>query len=232
MITDLRTLFRVADRLHAYSRERGMRFNDDGFPLVGRPCFLSERPAIIVPYSHRNARFVSDPAHTLICFHMSDTLNYRRLEHVLDDLAEYRRFLAVSATDITVTADMDPDWQAGVMLLNALFLAVLAVNGVKVVANLRCGDQSSVRFLSWIPKGVACIASSLGCDDLSDSSDLTFISKIMLVRPNPLLLYGKRDEVAIEQLRVMGFNPWCYSDAHAISKKMTQWTRRDTERAI
>lgn len=221
MITDLCTLFRVTDLLHAYLQEHGMRFNDDGFPLVDRSCFLSERPAIIVPYSHRNARYVSDPVHTLICFHMSDALNYRRLEHVLDDLSEYHRFLAVSATDVTVTADMDPDWQAAVMLLNALFLAVLAVNGIKVVANLRCGARDSVRFLSWIPKGVACIASSLGCDGLPDPLDFSFISKIMLVRPDPLLLYGKRDEVAIEQLRTMGFCPLCYPDAHAISKKMT-----------
>lgn len=232
MIASLHDLLKVVDHLHAYLEGRGVRFNDDGFPLVDRSCFLAEKPVLVVPCSHRNARFVSDPSRTLVCFHTSDVLNYRRIERVLDELGEYRRFLAVSATDVTVTADMDIEWQAQIMLLNALFLAVVAVNDIKVVANLRCGNRDSMRYLSWIPKGVACIASSLGCDGLKDASDLSFISKVMLVRPDPLLLYGKRDEVALEQLRLMGFDPWCYSDAHTISKAETQRGREEAANAL
>lgn len=218
MLENLRDTFLTIDHFHKYLDVIGMRFNEDGFPLVSSSCFLTEAPELVVPYSHRNSRLVRDPERTILCFHMSDVLNYRRVERVFSDLPEYRRFLAVAATDITVTADMEPEWQAAIMLTNALFLAVLAVNGIKVVANLRCGGRRSVRYLSWIPKGVACITSTLGCDDLADPSDCSFLAKVMLVRPDPLILYGKRDEIMIDQLLSLGFDVWHQLDSHALSK--------------
>ena len=47
--------------------------------------------------------------------------------------------------DATVTQDMDLEWQEEMMLLNQLFMAVLAVNDVRVVANLRTGSRETFR---------------------------------------------------------------------------------------
>lgn len=221
MIRTLLDLFQIADCYHDYLSNRGVSFDIDGFPLIERSCFLSEYPNIIAPYSHRNARFVADPTKTAICFYMSDDLNYRRLEHVIDDVEEYRRFMAVASMDITVTEDMDDEWQAMIMLVNALFLAMIAVNGIKVIANIRCGGKESRRYLSWIPRGVSCLAGMLGCDPLRDESDLTFIKKVIQVGPDPLFLYGKQDEVLLRQLQIMGVSYRHYEDAHCISKKIT-----------
>ena len=180
--------------------------------------FLREAPDIIVPFHNRNNKVVSDPKKTVLCFFSGDSDLYRRLEKVFDEIDEYKKVQGVIGLDITVTSDMDAEWQNMIMLVNQLFLAILACNGIKIVMNARVGNARSVENLKGFPKGTICATSFLGCKNLRSESDFSFISKVLFILPSKLLIYGKHDRIAEMQLSNMGIDYRVYPDFHRLSK--------------
>lgn len=212
-------LIQIAERYIDIASVAGITFDELGFPLIPSECYAKSFPADLIDYPHRRSKHVMNPSSTAICFFMSDSLIYPRFERILQDVSEYRRFAGVVMPDITVTADMDLPWQALIMLFNQLFAAVLAINGIKIIANTRCGSLESSCYLKAIPKGVLCASGSLGCDRLTEPYDYTYTAKILQMRPSTLLVYGKRDAIAVEQLRTMGIETISYADSHSRAKK-------------
>ncbi len=212
-------LIQIAERYIDIVSAAGITFNELGFPLIPSKYYAKGLPTDMIDYPHRRSRHVMSPSSTAICFFMSDSQIYPRFERLLQDLSEYRRFAGVAMPDITVTADMDLPWQAFIMLLNQLFAAVLAASGIKIIANTRCGSPESSRYLKAIPKGVLCASGSLGCDRLTEPYDYDYTTKILQMRPSALLVYGKRDTIAVEQLKTMGIEIISYADSHSRAKK-------------
>lgn len=70
--------------------------------------------------------------------------------------------MGVIGFDLTVTSDMDVEWQREVMLLNQLGTALLAHSGIKIVHNMRCGRRSTLQCFDSVPKGVFCASGTLG----------------------------------------------------------------------
>lgn len=215
MIGNLGDLLIVTAGLSSYLRGEGVRFSPSGFPVLPRESFLEEWPDRFIDYQHRNGRLVEDGSKTVICFFSPDERIFPRIEKVLDELPEYRGYMAIAEPDLTLTKDMDVEYQSLLMLLNALFMGVQAVNGNKVVPNMRSGIRETVRLFSCIPSDVLWVSSSLGCESLLEASDTEYLEKAMYVRPSKLALYGKRDIIAEEQLSVMGINWRRYPDVHA-----------------
>lgn len=217
MLNTLLDFFTISEK-YVYYLSGKIDFLDNGYPVFTRNMFLDKEPEIIVPYYYRHNRIVKDPAKTVLCFFNADSTLYIRLEKVLDELDEYRQYLGVIGLDLTVTYDMDPEWQNAIMLLNQLFLAVLACNGIKIVMNTRIGSPETVKNLSGFPKNIICAASFLGCDKLQSNSDFSFISKILHLMPSKLLIYGKHDKIAEQQLTTMGIDYQVYPDFHRLCK--------------
>ncbi len=219
MINNLIDIVNTTDKLLSYLDGK-IEFSEDGFPVFTQEMFLNEEPDLIVPYYNRHHKVVKNPGKTVICFFGSDESLYRRLENVFDDMEEYRLFQGVIGLDITVTADMDVEWQDAIMLLNQLFLAVLATNGIKIVMNARIGGSESVKNLMKFPKNILWATSFLGCDKLTTETDFSFISKMLGLLPSKLLIYGKHDNIAEGQLSVMGIPYRTYTDFHRLSKEV------------
>ena len=219
MIKNLIDIIGVTDKYLSYLYGK-IEFSESGFPLFTKDMFLNEEPELIVPFYNRHHKVVKDPKKTAICFFGSDESLYRRLENVFDDLKEYRLFQGVIGLDVTVTADMDTEWQDAVMLLNQLFLAVLAVNGIKIVMNARIGGSDSIKNLMMFPKNMFWATSFLGCDNLRSETDYSFISKMLRLLPSKLLIYGKHDVIAENQLSIMGISYRTYTDFHRLSKEV------------
>ena len=195
-----------------------IEFSDNGFPVFKREMFLDTEPELIVPFYNRNNKIVTDPKKTVLCFFSSDSDLYRRLENVFDDIEEYKKCMGVIGLDITVTEDMDSKWQDLIMLVNQLFLAILACNGIKIIMNARIGSPRSVENLKSFPKGILWATSFLGCDKLSSEYDFSFVSKILRILPSKLLIYGKHDKTAEQQLSNMGIDYRVYVDMHRLTK--------------
>ena len=209
----------LIDRYAKYLDDRGVQFDSQGFPILSPQMYLDEWPELIVPYWDRKAQFVHNPSCTVLCLFTGDARIYPRLENVLDDIPEYQRYLGAIGSDLTVTSDMDQEWQRAVMLINQLYTAVLAVNDVKVVQNLRCGSPETISCLSSVPPGVMCATSTLGCEDTDSELDLTFAEKLFAVRPGRLLLYGKRDPIMEHQADIAGVPYRNYPDVHSLYKR-------------
>ncbi|MCF0125134.1 MAG: hypothetical protein HUJ68_05155 [Clostridia bacterium] len=62
--------------------------------------------------------------------------------------------MGVIQSDITITCDMDIELQQAIMLLNSLYIAVLGVNGIKIIGNTRCGDIVTQNNFKCFPKDV------------------------------------------------------------------------------
>lgn len=217
MIKNTVDLCKLSEKLIAYLQGK-IGFSDDGFPIFKKEMFLEFEPEIMVPFQNRNCRFVSNPQKTVLCHYCGDRVLYRRFEKVLDEVSEYKKYLATAGLDITVTSDMDCEWQDLIMLINQLFLAVLAVNGIKIVMNARIGSAYSVKNLNGFPKRMICATSFLGCDKIRSGYDLSFISKVMHIYPSTLLIYGKHDKLAEKQLDTMGIKYRIYTDMHRLTK--------------
>lgn len=102
--------------------------------------------------------------------------------------------------------------------LNKLFTGILAVNGIKVVCNTRIGSPETLDCLNSIPRGVMCASGTFGCCKTKDESDLSFISKILTLRPNKLIIYGKKDEIMLNQLDMFGVNYERFNDFYTCQR--------------
>lgn len=221
-------LIDIATSFEPYVDNRHVKFDRNGFPLIPASAYATSIPSDMLPYGRRNSRLCKDPRTTAICFFTGDRYIYPRFEHLLEEIDRYRHYAAVVVPDLTVTEDMDASWQASIMLLNQLFGAVLAVNSIKIIANTRCGSPQSQRYLQAVPKRVACASGSLGCTPINSQEDFSFTAKILTMQPEVLLIYGRQDRVAEDQLATLGLNVRRYSDAHTRSSRLSREARLES----
>lgn len=215
MTRSLYDLFSLSDSYISYLKARGVGFDRRGFPRLASNQFLNSFPDTVVTYKERKSSLVHDPSQTVLCFYCPDDRIYPRLDKVFNELDEYRKFKGVIATDVTVTADMDLEWQRATMLVNQLFMAVLAVNDIKVVLNLRSGVPETLDCFSSIPRGIVAASGLLGCAMTTRMEDLTYATKLLTVMPSKVLLYGKRDSLMEQQIACSGIPFRRYPDVHA-----------------
>ncbi|MCF0132315.1 MAG: DUF4417 domain-containing protein [Blautia sp.] len=218
-ITNLADLLDIINDLYMLLDGK-IDFDAEGWPVFQKDHFLSEWPDDIVTYANRKNKLIVTRNKTLICHFASDSQNYRRFPKVMGDIAEYQKYLGAVFPDITVTKDMDVEFQKLALLANQLYAAVLAVNNIKLVANTRCGSNMTQRYLRQIPRNVIWASSFLGCDKTSDFSETAeYINKILSLMPSRLIIYGKQDPEVNCQLDIMGINYRYYEDFHRRCKK-------------
>lgn len=227
MLETIPQLISLVDGYTEYLSGKGVRFNRLGFPLLDRSCYLDRWPERVVTYRERYSKLVTDPTATVLCLYCADERIYPRLERVLVEVPTYQRFMGVIGADVTVTSDMDVEWQEETVLLNQLFTAVLAANEVKVVANLRVGSAASLECLDTIPRGVLCASGTLGCNPTESQLDLSYSAKLMRVRPSGLLIYRRKDAIMEEQADILGIPRRRYPDAHALYRKLSRQGKSD-----
>lgn len=195
-------------------------FTDNGWPIFSRDQMLYEYPDMVVPFPRRNSLMVNDKARTAICYYCPDKQIYPRFCSVINDLEVYRHYLAVIEPDITLTWDMDQEMQHAIMLVDQLFLAVLAVNGIKVIFNTRSGFELAGYNYQNIPRHAVWASGFLGCDNSKNFFDASrYTSKLLCILPSRLIIYGKNDPLITEGLNLLGFDFHYYPDYHTASKR-------------
>lgn len=216
---NLTNILYLIDFYQRYLKKHKFQFDDNGYPIFQKSMFLNEWPDLIVTYKNRNNKIVKKKEKTLLCFFDKDEHLYQRFIKVFDEIDEYKKYLGVVGIDITFTDDMDEEWQKLTSLMNMLFMAVLVVNGVKVVLNTRSAALNPQELFSNIPKGIMAASGFLGCDKNKSKYDVRYISKILCIMPAKLIIYGKKDEIVENQLNMMGINYRRQIDFHVLSKQ-------------
>lgn len=192
----------------------------EGWPIFRPEHFATEWPQKVIPYTRRNNPCVVDKSQACLCFYAPDSQIYPRFVNVSQELEAYQQYAAVITPDITITQDMDLELQETIMLANALFAAVLASHGIKLIFNTRCGVRQTQQRFRNIPNHIMWASGFLGCSSSTDFHSATpYINKILGLRPGKLIIYGKRDAVVDEQLDLLGINYRYYEDFHMMSKR-------------
>ncbi len=195
-----------------------VHFAPDGWPIMEREWFLDVWPDELVPYPNRNNKLYHNKHNSTLCYYCADNRIYPRFNNLFQEIGSYKAFQGVVGPDITVTRDMDIELQQSIMLANQLFMAILAVNGIKVVLNTRCGGLATVSCFRYLPKGIMCASGFLGCSNSRTTSEASiYVNKVLSLRPSKLLVYGKQDELVNQQLDTLGINYRYYEDFHRIS---------------
>jgi hypothetical protein len=219
-IESLIDIFLIIDILYSYLLDKNISFDDIGLPIFTSDMFLNEYPDLVIPFSQRKNKRVINRKRTVICFFDKDQHLYPRLGKLFSELEEYKSFMGVIGMDITFTDDMDEEWQKIIALLNQLFLAVLAVNGIKIVINTRSAGLAADCILKNVPLGVMAASGFLGCDTLDSEEDLSYLKKILRILPEKLIIYGKDDLKAEMQLSTMGIDYKVFKDFHRLCKEV------------
>lgn len=213
-------LIRVADAYYSYLTKVGFLFSDDGYPIFSEDQFLNEWPDVIIPYTHRHDKVVENKRKTVICYFMKDKYIYPRFCRIVDDLEKYKDFMGVVQIDTTVTSNMDEEFQNFIMLMNQLHMAILAINEIKIILNTRCGSVESMNNLKHFPKNIMSASGFLGCEKSKNYADTNgYIEKIFTISPSKLVVYGKEDEILMDQLNILGCNFKRYDDFHRMGAK-------------
>lgn len=184
-----------------------------------REWYLCEWPERMVTFRERKSRLVTDSTRTVLCFYCADERIYPRWEHVLDELDEYRPFMGVAGSDVTVTSDMDIEWQRMIILINQMFDAVLAVNGIRLVQNLRIGLPATLSCLLNVPEGVMAASGTLGCRP-TQPGDFSYAVKLHTIHPRGVMLYGRYDTIMEQQLETANIPHRWYKDTHTLRKRI------------
>lgn len=213
-------ILQIIDKYIVYLKDRGFRFDKNGYPIFSKEMFLEEWAELIVPFTQRLNKIVRNKKKTLICFFDKDNHLYQRLLKVFDEIDEYKKYMGVIGLDITFTNDMDEEWQRLTSLLNMLFMAVLAANGIKIVLNTRSAALSTQDLFKNIPHGIMAASGFLGCKKVENEADTRYISKILTILPSKLFIYGKQDKIVEKQLNNMGINYRRQLDFHRLCKEV------------
>ncbi|MCF0128750.1 MAG: DUF4417 domain-containing protein [Pseudobutyrivibrio sp.] len=204
-------VFRIIDEYTLYLEDREFQFSAEGLPIFTKEMFLHDTPELLVPVQHRKNRRVKNPDKTVLVFFCDDTLIYRRLDKLLDEIDMYKDYMGIVQADVTVTADMDIEWQRAIMLLNQLVMAMFAVNGIKVVLNSRRGCKETMDMFRYMPKGI-CIASGYRGASQSSKMDFSYLAKMLWFMPEKIYIYGAVDDSLCEQMLNMGLDYIIYPD--------------------
>lgn len=225
----------------AYSNGRrfftDMRLNTESFltkmvfPILPPSYYVSDVPDSVrmLPICKRSA--TKEPSNTILCSFEKDTLVYRHVRAIVraircgressleSVLQSYQKFYAVAGFDLSVCINTNPKEQNLYALLNQLINAVLAVNGIKILANIRIGSLANLKSLVGYPRELCCCTGVIGCRQRAFTAEdiLKLQARIYMLQPKLLLLYGSQDHNFSQALDELGqayrfiqdYNEWC-----------------------
>ncbi|MBO4787990.1 MAG: DUF4417 domain-containing protein [Lachnospiraceae bacterium] len=219
-MNSLLDVFMLTDKLVTYLKKKGFAFTSEGYPVFAKEMFLNEIPDLIVPVQQRKNRRVRNKKKTVISFFCGDEYIYRRLAKILDEIDEYKEYMGVIGSDITVTQDMDLEWQRAIILLNQLVMAVFAANGIKIVLNTRMGSRETKDMFRYMPKGIMIASGFRGGDRECSNNDFGYVAKVLSFLPSKLLIYGRCHKSVLKRLDTLGIEYVLYKDFRDLCREV------------
>lgn len=210
----------LIDKLTAYLQEKRFSFSEEGYPIFEKWMFLSDKPDLIVPVNQRKNRRVKNKKKTLIAFYCGDEYIYRRIVKLPEEIEEYLPYMGVIGCDVTVTRDMEIEWQRAIILLNQLVMAVFAANGIKIVLNTRMGSKETRDMFKYYPKGITVASGFRGGTRRYIKGNFDYISKVLFFLPKKLFIYGRCHNSVLQEIDQMGIECIVYSDFRSLCKEV------------
>jgi len=196
-------LFLLYDHLYNYLVLRGIKFNEYGFPIFRKEMFTNEIPEEILPFKNRSE--CKNKKKTALCTFQIDHEVYPKLFSLEKNLEEWKQYLACIVFDLSPRIEWKTSVQKFNICLNQMASIYLALNGVKLIANLRVGGEDTFCALESYPSGINYAVGTLGCTKYSSEEDLIYFQcKLVLSAPKYLLIYGTLDKDTKDLLEGLG----------------------------
>lgn len=186
-------LFQTYHRLYTYLKQNGIEFSEDGYPVFREEMFTDETPDEIFPFNRRNE--CKNKKKTALCTCQVDKEVYPKIEHLDQDLDEWKSYMACIVFDLSPRIEWRTEIQKFNICLNQMAAIYLALHGVKLIGNFRIGDFNTVGALHSYPNKTCFLVGSLGCTKYLTLEDLEYFStKILVALPKKFYFYGKLDK--------------------------------------
>ena len=211
----------IVERFTTYLKEKGVEFTRDGFPIFKPEWIVTNKPTVVAPFNKRqyykeNKRDIS------INFFSQDEYLYPRLERVFEEIQLFKEYHSVCMMDISISPLMLDEVQRMNLLLNMLYICVLAVNGIKIIPSFRTGDFDTLQLLMRsVGYSKYWIMGAVGTQRNRKNAfyDYLFMAKCLLIMPEHLLIYGKPNDSTILCLENYGIEHTQYKDFRTLSYK-------------
>lgn len=192
----------------SYLLEHGVKFNDDGFPVFKQEWVIDNKPLLIAPFSKRKY-YHQDKKNISLCFFEKDEYLYPRLDKVFKEIDLFRNYHSVCMMDVSISPLMLDEVQKMNLLINMLYICVLAVNCIKIIPSFRTADFETIKLLkSSVGYSKYWIMGAVGTQRIINNSfyDYLFRKKCLLIMVESLLIYGKTNETTTSILKNYGIN--------------------------
>lgn len=207
----------------AYLLKHGVKFKNNGFPVFKQEWLITNKPSLIAPFNKR-MYYHQDKKRISICFFQKDEYLYPRLDKVFEEIDLFKNYHSVCMMDISISPLMLDEVQKMNLLINLLYICVLAVNGIKVIPSFRTANFETINLLKdSVGNSKYWITGAVGTQKIRRNSfyEYLFREKCLLIMPEYLLIFGKPNETTISTLNTYGIDfSNIYKDFRDLSYKL------------
>lgn len=210
----------LVERYTTYLKEKGVEFFDNGYPKFKPNWIITNKPIVIAPYNKRQY-YRQNKSHISICYFGKDEHLYPRLDKVFDEIKILKEYHSVCMMDISISPLMLDEVQKMNLLLNLLFICVIAVNGIKIIPSFRTGNFETLQLLiKSVGHSKYWVMGAVGTQRVRNNAfyEYLFRTKCLLIMPEHILCYGRPNDNTVGCLDDYGieFKP-IYKDFRALS---------------
>lgn len=188
-----KNLFVLVDELICYEKEKGVKFNEKGYPIFEKEHFLTTIGKYMLPYSHRNA--TANKKDSIICFYELDRLLYRKLtltnlKKIATILKAYKGFVGF---DLSIFKDFLYPFQEFYILTNLVISMFFVLEGNKMIPNLRADQTGGNSYFGLFEEAPFVCCGTLGCsrENVRKLINIKEINEYCDKHPNQIVIqYG------------------------------------------
>lgn len=209
----------LVEHYSTYLKERGVEFYEDGFPKFKLEWFITDSPLVIAPFNKRQYYWQSK-RDISICYFGKDEHIYPRLDKVFEEIEILKEYHSVCMMDVSISPLMLDEVQRMNLLLNLLFICLIAVNNIKIIPSFRTGNFETLKMLiRSVGFSKYWVMGTVGTQQIRSNAfyEYLFRTKCLLIMPNVLLSYGRPNSNTIQCLNDYGIECKTYKDFRALS---------------
>lgn len=209
----------LVERYTAYLKEHGVEFFEDGFPKFKSEWLITNKPLAIAPFNKKqyywqNKRDIS------ICYFGKDEHLYPRLDKVFEEIEMLKEYHSVCMMDVSISPLMLDEVQRMNLLLNLLYICIIAVNNIKIIPSFRTGETETLTLLmKSVGYSKYWVMGTVGTQQVRSNAfyEYLFRTKCLLIMPKKLLSYGRPNSNTAQCLKDYGIECNIYKDFRALS---------------
>jgi len=216
----------IKDVFLAYLIDGAKRTEIDEFPIIEKWMVATELPKEIIQWDRR--RDVKDPSSAAISFYCNDYTFVPILKNPKKYVGKLSQFQMVIGLDASPYDNMPIVYQKYQIYLNLAITFYLGMNGIKVIPNVRLGDDRTLSSLEAYPKGKLIAIGTNGFTRNLENRDIFSIQVIRVIdtlEPSGILVYGPASDYIFRYACLKGIPVYQY-DSYTMKENAKDKAKR------